>query len=101
VIGELTAEDGTMRSGRSLRAFAEEHGLLVLEIADLVRHRRATGGLVEPVTTSAMPTAFGDFRAVGYRHVLDGTEHLALVMGDVAAAGTPTGVPSSACTASA
>jgi 3,4-dihydroxy 2-butanone 4-phosphate synthase/GTP cyclohydrolase II len=34
-----------------------------------------------------MPTAYGDFRAVAYRNVLDGTEHLALVMGDVAAAG--------------
>jgi 3,4-dihydroxy 2-butanone 4-phosphate synthase/GTP cyclohydrolase II len=34
-----------------------------------------------------MPTAFGEFRAVAYRNVLDGVEHLALVMGDVAAAG--------------
>ncbi|MGY1814912.1 bifunctional 3,4-dihydroxy-2-butanone-4-phosphate synthase/GTP cyclohydrolase II [Blastococcus sp. SYSU D00820] len=87
VIGELTTEDGTMLRGAALRAFAEEHGLLTLHVADLVRHRRATGGLVEAVATSAMPTAFGEFRAVAYRHVLDGTEHLALVLGDVAAAG--------------
>ncbi|MGY1821004.1 bifunctional 3,4-dihydroxy-2-butanone-4-phosphate synthase/GTP cyclohydrolase II [Geodermatophilus sp. SYSU D00079] len=87
VIGEITADDGTMRSGADLRAFAEEHDLVVLDIADLVRHRRATEQLVEMVATASMPTEFGTFRAVAYRSVLDGTEHLALVMGDVAAAG--------------
>jgi 3,4-dihydroxy 2-butanone 4-phosphate synthase/GTP cyclohydrolase II len=56
-------------------------------MADLVRHRRATERLVEMVSTAHMPTAFGDFRAVAYRNSLDDTEHLALVMGDVAAAG--------------
>jgi 3,4-dihydroxy 2-butanone 4-phosphate synthase / GTP cyclohydrolase II len=55
----------------------------VLAIADLVRYRRATERLVSPIAISAMPTAFGDFEAVVYRSQLDGTEHLALVMGDV------------------
>lgn len=87
VIGEITAEDGGMRSGADLRAFAEEHDLLVLDVGDLVRHRRATERLVAQVAASAMPTTFGDFRAVAYRDLVDGTEHLALVMGDVAAAG--------------
>ena len=86
VIGEIVDEDGSMRAGASLTAFAEEHGLPVLAIADLVRHRRATERLVEVVGTSAMPTEFGDFRATAYRNTLDGTEHLALVMGDLAAA---------------
>jgi 3,4-dihydroxy 2-butanone 4-phosphate synthase/GTP cyclohydrolase II len=74
-----------------LRSFAEEHGLPVLHIAELVRHRRATERLVEQVASAAMPTEFGAFRAVAYRNVLDGTEHLALVMGDVAAAGESPG----------
>ena len=87
VIGEVTAEDGTMRRGTDLRAFAAAHDLLVLEVGDLVRHRRTSEQLVVPVATSSMPTAFGTFRAVAYRNVLDGTEHLALVMGDLAAAG--------------
>jgi 3,4-dihydroxy 2-butanone 4-phosphate synthase/GTP cyclohydrolase II len=87
VIGEITADDGGMRSGADLRAFAAAHDLLVLDVADLVRHRRATERLVEQVAASEMPTAFGEFRAVAYRNVLDGVEHLALVMGDVAAAG--------------
>jgi 3,4-dihydroxy 2-butanone 4-phosphate synthase/GTP cyclohydrolase II len=87
VIGEIVDEDGSMRRGASLTAFAAEHGLPVLAIADLVRYRRATERLVELVGSSQMPTAFGDFRAMAYRSTLDGTEHLALVMGDIAAAG--------------
>jgi 3,4-dihydroxy 2-butanone 4-phosphate synthase/GTP cyclohydrolase II len=86
-IGELTADDGTMLSGPALHDFATDHDLPVLAIADLVRYLRATRRLVEQVATSAMPTAFGAFRAVAYRSALDGTEHLALVMGDVATAG--------------
>lgn len=75
VISEVLSEDGGMRRGADLRAFAVEHDLPVLHIADLVRYRRATERLVEPIATSTMPTEFGD------------TEHLALVMGDVADAG--------------
>jgi 3,4-dihydroxy 2-butanone 4-phosphate synthase / GTP cyclohydrolase II len=78
---------GDMLRGERLTAFAARHGLPVLAIADLVRYRRATEELVEKVAESAMPTLFGEFRAVAYRSRLDGTEHLALVMGDVAAAG--------------
>ncbi|MEU7810890.1 bifunctional 3,4-dihydroxy-2-butanone-4-phosphate synthase/GTP cyclohydrolase II [Pseudonocardia sp. NPDC049154] len=87
VISELVDTDGDMLRGARLTAFAAEHGLPVLAIADLVRYRRATEEFVEHVAESAMPTLFGDFRAVAYRSHLDGTEHLALVMGDIAAAG--------------
>ena len=87
VIGEIVDEDGSMRRGASLSAFAAEHHLPVLAIADLIRYRRATEQLVELVASSQMPTRFGDFRALAYRSTLDGSEHLALVMGDVAEAG--------------
>lgn len=87
VITEITADDGTMPSGAGVAAFAAEHDLPMLAVADLVRYRRATERLVEQVATSAMPTEFGAFRAVAYRSTLDGSEHLALVMGDVAEAG--------------
>jgi 3,4-dihydroxy 2-butanone 4-phosphate synthase/GTP cyclohydrolase II len=86
VIGEIVDADGTMARGERLRAFATEHDLPVLAIADLVRYRRATEQLVEHVATAAMPTVFGDFRAVAYRSTTDGIEHLALVYGDAAAA---------------
>ncbi len=86
VIGEIVDTDGSMRAGASLTDFAREHDLPVLAIADLVRHRRATEQLVELVGSAQMPTEFGEFRALAYRNTLDGTEHLALVMGDLAAA---------------
>ncbi|MGY1812237.1 bifunctional 3,4-dihydroxy-2-butanone-4-phosphate synthase/GTP cyclohydrolase II [Blastococcus sp. SYSU D00820] len=88
VIGEIVDEDGSMRRGESLSRFAAEHDLPVLAIADLIRYRRATERLVEFVASAQMPTEFGDFRALAYRSVTDGIEHLALVMGDVAAAGS-------------
>ncbi|MCU1617416.1 MAG: ribBA2 [Frankiales bacterium] len=87
VIGEVTDADGSMRRGAALADFAAEHSVPVLTIADLIRYRRCTERLVEPVATSLMPTAFGEFRAVAYRNTVDGTEHLAMLMGDVAAAG--------------
>lgn len=86
VIGEVVDEDGSMRRGSSLIRFASDHGLPVLAIADLVRHRRATERMVELVGAAQMPTEFGSFRALAYRNTVDGTEHLALVMGDVAGA---------------
>jgi len=91
VISELVADDGSMLRGAALADFAAEHALPVLAIADLVRYRRATERLVEPVASATMPTEFGDFRAVAYRSTLDGGEHLALVLGDVAAAGSTAG----------
>lgn len=87
VIGEIVDDEGGMRRGAGLVRFAAEHDLPVVAISDLVRHRRATESFVEHVATSAMPTAFGLFRAVAYRSTVDGTEHLALVHGDAAAAG--------------
>ena len=86
VIGEIVADDGTMRCGDDLLAFAAAHDLPVLRIADLVHHRSTSTSLVHQVASATMPTVFGDFRAVAYRSELDGTEHLALVMGDLAAA---------------
>jgi 3,4-dihydroxy 2-butanone 4-phosphate synthase/GTP cyclohydrolase II len=87
VITEITADDGTMPKGAGVAAFAREHDLPLLAISDLVSYRRATERLVEQIATASMPTAFGTFRAAAYRSTLDGSEHLALVMGDVAEAG--------------
>jgi 3,4-dihydroxy 2-butanone 4-phosphate synthase/GTP cyclohydrolase II len=91
VITELTSDDGSMPAGARVADFAREHDLPILAIADLVSYRRATERLVEQVATSNMPTAFGTFRAVAYRSTVDDTEHLALVMGDVAETGRSDG----------
>jgi 3,4-dihydroxy 2-butanone 4-phosphate synthase/GTP cyclohydrolase II len=87
VIGEIVADDGSMRRGGSLKAFAAEHDLPILHIADLVAYRSRQHEGVELVASSWMPTTAGTFRALAYRSRRDGTEHLALVAGDVAAAG--------------
>jgi 3,4-dihydroxy 2-butanone 4-phosphate synthase / GTP cyclohydrolase II len=52
-------------------------------VADLVAYRRRTEKLVERVVSTKLPTAFGDFVAVGYRALLDGKHHVALVKGDI------------------
>jgi 3,4-dihydroxy 2-butanone 4-phosphate synthase/GTP cyclohydrolase II len=87
VIGEIVADDGSMRSGESLTAFAAEHDLPVLHIADLVTYRSRRYEDLELVASSRMPTTAGTFQALAYRSRSDGTEHLVLVAGDVAAAG--------------
>ena len=66
-----------------LELFAEEHGLLLISIADLVRYRRQTEKLVRRVGEARIPTQWGDFTCYAYESTLDGTEHLAFVKGAV------------------
>ncbi|WP_205475169.1 bifunctional 3,4-dihydroxy-2-butanone-4-phosphate synthase/GTP cyclohydrolase II [Nocardioides sp. SYSU D00038] len=83
VLVEVVNDDGTMKRGPELRAFADEHGLAMISIDDLVRYRRRTENLVERVAETRLPTRHGDFTAYGYRITVDGSEHIALVHGDV------------------
>ncbi len=55
----------------------------MISIEDMVRHRRRTENLVERVAETRLPTRHGDFTAYGYRITVDGSEHIALVYGDV------------------
>jgi 3,4-dihydroxy 2-butanone 4-phosphate synthase/GTP cyclohydrolase II len=86
VLVEVVNDDGTMKRGPELREFADEHGLAMISIEDLVRHRHRTEMLVERVAETRLPTRSGDFRAFGYRSSVDAGEHLALVHGDLDAA---------------
>lgn len=85
VITELVDDNGAPLSGDGIAAFAVRHGLPILSVAELVLHRRTTEGLVRRSGEANLPTDAGTFRAVAYKSVLDGIEHLALVHGDVAA----------------
>jgi 3,4-dihydroxy 2-butanone 4-phosphate synthase / GTP cyclohydrolase II len=90
VISELVNDDGTMKRGGQLREFADEHGLAMISIEQLIHHRRRYENHVQRVAVTRLPTAHGDFTAYGYRITIDGSEHVALVYGDLAAApGTP------------
>jgi 3,4-dihydroxy 2-butanone 4-phosphate synthase / GTP cyclohydrolase II len=83
VIAELVNPDGTMQTMDDLEAFAAEHGLLIVSIADLIAHRRQHETIVERVVETVLPTPYGDWRLLGYRSSVDGIEHVALVLGDV------------------
>lgn len=83
-ICELVNDDGSMMRAPECREFADEHGLLMISIADLIAHVRRTESQVERVVETTLPTAYGDFRAVGFRSTIDGEEHVALVAGDIA-----------------
>ena len=64
--------------------FADEHGLALISIEQLIEHRRRTERLVTRVAETVIPNAYGAWRAYGYRSDIDGAEHLALVLGDMA-----------------
>jgi len=83
VICEIMNEDGTMARVPNLMEFVEKHELKFITIKDLIHYKRQREKLVEKVESIHLPTDFGDFRAVGYRSLLDGEEHLALVKGEV------------------
>jgi 3,4-dihydroxy 2-butanone 4-phosphate synthase/GTP cyclohydrolase II len=85
VICEIVSakNDGEMARLEELSVFAAEHGLTLISIADLIAHRRRTEKQVQAVAEARIPTRHGEFRAVGYRGVLDGREHVALVSGDL------------------
>jgi 3,4-dihydroxy 2-butanone 4-phosphate synthase/GTP cyclohydrolase II len=84
VICELVLDSGDMARGADLRRFADEHGLVLVSIADLVRYRRRHEKLVERSADARLPTQWGEFRCHSFESTLDGETHLALVMGDVA-----------------
>ncbi len=83
VISEIVNDDGTMKRGHQLRQFADEHELQLIAIADLIRYRRQHETQVRRVATTRLPTEYGTFTAYGYRNLVDGSEHIALVAGDV------------------
>jgi len=83
VLCEVVKEDGEMARLPDLQAFAEEHGLLLISIADLIRHRRQKDKLVRRVAEARIPTPYGDFTCFAYESVLNGDLHMALVKGAV------------------
>ena len=84
VVCEVIGDDGTMLRLPGLRAFADEHGLALISVEQLIEHRRRTERLVTRVAETVIPNAYGRWSAYGYRSDVDGTEHLALVYGDLA-----------------
>ncbi|PXX03404.1 3,4-dihydroxy-2-butanone-4-phosphate synthase [Mycolicibacterium moriokaense] len=84
VMGEVVDDDGTVARGARLRAFANKHALTIVTMSELISYRHRTERLVECKARSRLPTEHGEFQAYGFHSVLDGREHIALVMGDLA-----------------
>ena len=88
VLVEVVNDDGTMKRGPELRAFADEHGLRMISIDQMVHYRRRTESHVQRVAETTLPTSHGDFTAYGYRSTVESLEttsgHVALVYGDLA-----------------
>ncbi|ASK28383.1 3,4-dihydroxy-2-butanone-4-phosphate synthase [Neisseria chenwenguii] len=83
VICEILNDDGTMARMPELLKFAEEHGLKIGTIADLIEYRSRTESLLEEMGDTPVQTPWGDFRQHVYVDKLSGETHLALVKGDI------------------
>jgi len=83
VLAEVVNDDGTMMRLPGLRSFADEHGLALISIAQLIEYRRHSEQMVTRVARTTVPNQYGQWQAIGYLNSMDGTEHLALVLGDL------------------
>jgi 3,4-dihydroxy 2-butanone 4-phosphate synthase/GTP cyclohydrolase II len=83
VIVEIINEDGTMARRPDLEKFAEQHGLKIGTIADLIHYRTVNEKTIEQVRSEKFSTHFGDFQLVLFRDLIDSRSHLALVKGDL------------------
>lgn len=82
VLAEVVNDDGTMARRPELEAFAQQHGLPIITIADLVAYRSQRSNIWRE-SEAKIPTRHGVFRAHVYRSVGSPHEHVAMVMGDV------------------
>jgi 3,4-dihydroxy 2-butanone 4-phosphate synthase/GTP cyclohydrolase II len=85
VLCEVVSEKDPSGMARAdeLRTFADEHGLALISISDLIAYRRRSEKLVERVATARVPLRYGEFTAVGYSSSYDNREHVAFVFGEI------------------
>ncbi|MDD5486245.1 MAG: 3,4-dihydroxy-2-butanone-4-phosphate synthase, partial [Dehalococcoidales bacterium] len=75
VICEILNSDGTMARMPELEKIAEEFGLKIVSIADLIAYRMHHEKLIKVVTTTRLPTKYGEFKAIAYTSQTDDGEH--------------------------
>jgi 3,4-dihydroxy 2-butanone 4-phosphate synthase/GTP cyclohydrolase II len=84
ILSEVVTRDrGAMARGPELEALARAHGLPMISIAELVRHRLSSERLVHKIADAPVPTLHGTFTCQAWRSAIDGVDHIALVRGDV------------------
>ena len=82
VICEIMNQDGTMARLPDLREFATLHGLKIISVADLIKHRMQNEKHIHRVAAPRLPTPYGEFTVYAYQNDITGEEHVALVMGE-------------------
>lgn len=80
---EIMSDDGSMARLPELRRRADEWGLKLISIRDLIAYRLKHDSLVERGEEADLPTAYGHFRIIPFRQKDNGLEHVALIKGDV------------------
>lgn len=83
VICELVNDDGTVKRGPQVVAFAEEHGLSQVSVADLIAYRQRQESLVDRVASFDIETPSGPAKAHAYTLPWEAMQHLAIVFGDI------------------
>jgi 3,4-dihydroxy 2-butanone 4-phosphate synthase/GTP cyclohydrolase II len=86
LLAELVNDDGSVKRLPELVAFAQEHKLRMISIADLIAYRRTRERLVQRVSEFEVETEIGTAKAIAYATAFDPVQHLALVFGDLARA---------------
>ncbi len=87
VICEIMRDDGNMARLSDLKEFGAKHGIPIVTIKEVIAYRLDKETLIEEIASSKLPSEFGssDFKVFAFKSVVDGSEHLALVKGDIEA----------------
>jgi 3,4-dihydroxy 2-butanone 4-phosphate synthase/GTP cyclohydrolase II len=83
VLAELVNDDGTVMRGQQVAAFARQHKLQQISIADLIAWRQAREKLVERVSTFPVQSEIGELTGHAYRTPFDAVYHMAFVHGRI------------------
>lgn len=83
VLCEIINEDGTMKRTPQLLEYAQQYGLKIITVEDLIEYRRKTESFIERIVETTFPTKYGAFQLYGFLDKATGQEHVALVKGDI------------------
>ena len=82
VICEIQNLDGSMARLPELKKYTQDRNLKLISIADLIHYRLENERFVYRQAVAKLPSLFGDFKAIGYKNELDGSEHVAIIKGN-------------------
>ncbi len=89
VVCTIMNEQGQPADMTELNEFSRKHGISLVSLVDLIEYRRRTEKLVEKSAEAELPSEYGNFRVVIYTSVLDSTDYLAVIKGDLANSARP------------